>query len=125
MIQRCHNLGRKDYKNYGGRGISVCKKWRVSFDVFLKDVGRRPTKKHTLDRIDNSKNYYPRNVCWRTRKEQARNRRTNRMLSFKGKNLTITEWAELAAVSRETFHYRLERGWSMEQAVMTPLQKKT
>ena len=123
MRHRCHNPRRKDFANYGGRGIVVCEKWREDFSAFLKDVGKRPSRKHTLDRIRNDKNYEPGNVRWATRKDQARNRRSNRLLSYNGERLTITEWAERAGVSRETFHFRLERGWSMAKAVTTPLQK--
>lgn len=74
MKNRCHNPRARDYAYYGGRGITVCKKWRESFDAFLQDMGRRPSFEHTLDRVDANKNYTPSNCRWATRKTQARNR---------------------------------------------------
>jgi len=75
MTQRCHNPKRECYPNYGGRGIIVCKKWRESFEEFIKDVGDRPTKYHTIDRVNNNGNYEPNNIKWSTRREQAINTR--------------------------------------------------
>ena len=74
MKNRCMNPRAIDFAYYGGRGITVCKKWRDSFEAFLADMGRRPSLLHTLDRKDGSKNYTPSNCRWATRQEQARNR---------------------------------------------------
>jgi len=75
MIDRCHNPANKYYRNYGGRGITVCMRWRKSFPNFLSDVGRRPSAKHSLDRIKNHLGYRPGNVKWSTQAEQVRNSR--------------------------------------------------
>ena len=90
MIQRCVNPNQKAFKNYGGRGISVCERWRRSFADFLTDMGERPDGK-TLERIDNDGPYSPDNCAWKTPKEQIRNRRTNPHIP-NGHPLAIEEW---------------------------------
>jgi len=79
---RCLNPNFDQYDDYGGRGITVCDEWIDSFETFLKDMGSRPSNKHSIDRIDNDKNYCKENCRWVTRKEQCRNKRTNRINSI-------------------------------------------
>lgn len=83
MINRCHTKSSTNYHKYGGIGISVCDKWRESFEQFYKDMGPRPSKKHSIDRIDNDGNYEPGNCRWATASMQILNRR------FKSKSNTV------------------------------------
>ena len=78
MNQRCYNKNNPGYKYYGGRGIKVCKRWRESFENFLKDMDKRPSPELTIERINNDKGYRESNCKWATRKEQNNNRRCNK-----------------------------------------------
>jgi hypothetical protein len=90
MVSRCSDKRNKDYVNYGGRGIGVCRRWRESFDAFISDVGVRKSKEFTLDRIDNDGDYEPGNTRWVTRWVQSRNRRNTRTFSIGDKLGSMT-----------------------------------
>jgi hypothetical protein len=120
MKRRCLEPTSKSWARYGGRGITVAPVWANSYEVFLVDVGRRPTSDHSLDRIDNNGNYEPGNVRWATKGEQARNRRSSRLLEIDGKIKTLAEWAELSGVHQGTINGRLKRGVPPAEAVFSP-----
>lgn len=111
MIRRCLNSKDKAYKNYGGRGITVCKYWIESFDIFFNDMGKRPSKKHTLDRINNDKGYSKQNCRWATWVEQQSNRRDNIKLSINGQTKTASQWANELGFKRVTIYWRIKAGW--------------
>lgn len=122
MIGRCHNPADKSYANYGGRGITVCREWRDSFEAFFRDLGSRPSPDHQLDRLDNDGPYSPGNCEWRTYYEQCRNKRTNRWLEFRGERICITDAARMFGIGRQTIAKRLRLGWSEEEALTTPVR---
>jgi len=117
MKERCLNPHAMGYENYGGRGIKIYKPWITSFAAFLEDMGPMPTPHHTIDRPNFDGNYEPGNARWATRKEQARNRRNNRMITAFGKTQCVAAWAEETGLSRTTIHYRLLKGWSPEKTL--------
>lgn len=118
MRRRCLSKDSADYKRYGGRGIKICEEWNV-YETFLKDMGRRPTKSHSIDRIDNDGDYTPKNCKWSTKKEQNRNRRSNRKLTIDGVTKLIVEWAEASGVRPINITNRLKLGWTPKEAVFT------
>lgn len=120
MIQRCTNPNNAGFPGYGGRGIRVCERWH-SFENFLADMGPRPSPRHSIDRVDNDGDYEPSNCRWATVREQARNNRRNRWLTFDGETRLITEWADRLGIGYMTIHYRLTHGWSVERALSTPV----
>lgn len=113
MHERCSDPRRRDFADYGGRGITVCERWsgEMGWHYFFEDMGPRPTPKHTIDRVDNSRGYSPENCTWSTMKEQARNRRGNRLVTINGKTLCASAWAELFGMQRQRFIKRLDAGW--------------
>jgi len=121
MKSRCNNPNNVSFDNYGGRGISVCGRWD-KYQNFISDMGNRPTLKHTLDRIDNDGNYEPSNCRWATRKEQQRNRRTNHIIEFNGESKNITDWSNDLGIKLTTLIGRLDRGWSIEKTLTTPVK---
>ncbi len=117
MKRRCLDESCKDYKNYGARGITVCDRWLNSFQAFFEDMGKRPSPKHSIERVDNSKGYEPGNCVWATKEEQMRNTRRTVFLTSEGKTLHLAEWCRLRGLKREMVAARLDRGWSHEDAL--------
>lgn len=119
MRYRCENPSSGSWPRYGGRGIAVCERWR-EFDNFYADMGD-PQPGETLDRIDNNGHYEPGNVRWASKQAQSRNTRRNTYLTFNGQTRLLLEWAALLAIDPRTLRQRLRIGWTVEQALTTPL----
>ena len=121
MKVRCINPKSQDWDLYGGRGITVCDRWKDSFAQFYADMGPKPSAAHSIDRIDSDGHYEPGNCRWATATEQANNWKTrNRRISYNGETLTLPQWAQRLGLSRESLRDRLDSGWSIEKAVTTP-----
>ena len=121
---RCTNHNSKCYPRYGGRGITICDEWRNSFDAFwswAKDNGYNDDL--TLDRKDNDGPYSPDNCRWVTMKEQANNRRGNRLVTYNEQTKTAAQWAAEYGLSRDAFLRRLAAGWAIEKALTEPSQR--
>jgi hypothetical protein len=119
MKQRCLDPSHQAYHNYGGRGITVCKRWLESFENFWEDMGSTWKKGLDIDRIDNSKGYTPENCHWTTRKQNNRNRRNNHIIDTPLGKMTIAEFSERTGIGVTTICYRLEHGWK-GQSLLTP-----
>lgn len=115
MMRRCYDTIHKDYKYYGERGIIVCKRWH-NVENFVADMSPRP-EGYEIDRIDTNGNYEPENCRWATRKEQMRNTRRNRLISYNGKTMCLSEWAEELGVSPDLIRTRLNNGWPIKDAL--------
>src|SRR5688500_2796112 len=118
MKTRCSNVKSDRYPFYGGRGIRVCERW-ADYDAFIADVGRKPSPLHTLERINNDGHYEPGNIRWATKKEQARNRRSTRVVA----GVSLTEAAERHGISASTLAMRLRRGMDEHSALTEPLRR--
>jgi len=119
MLRRCRDPKVPSYPWYGGKGIKVCKRWQ-SFEKFLKDMGEPPSKYHTLDRIDNNKNYSPSNCKWATRKEQGLNTKRVHWITYAGKTQCMEDWANELGIPYGRIKYRRRLGWTPEQIFETP-----
>lgn len=118
MMDRCYNSESRDYGRYGGRGISVCDRWH-DVNLFSLDIGKKPSPKHQLDRIDHNGIYCPENCKWSTAKENGRNKSNNRRVTYKGETRTVSEWSEIVGKRHDTILRRINAGWSPEAAIET------
>jgi hypothetical protein len=121
---RCNNPKNISYPRYGGRGIRVCSAWEMSFECFLADMGPKPSRRHSIERINSDGHYEPSNCRWATSSEQARNRRSNHIVEFHGEVMTLAGAIERAGsvVKSSTVYERLKRGWDLERAITEPAQ---
>ena len=111
---RCENPNNKRWADYGGRGIQFR---FAAFEDFLAALGPRPSERHSVDRKDANGHYEPSNVRWATAAQQSVNKRTNRLITFAGMTLTLTEWARRAGIPQPTLHRRISVGWSLSRAL--------
>lgn len=124
MKRRCYNPGSYRFCDYGGRGIEVCSRWRESFEAFLMDMGKRPSRLHSIDRYPNNDgNYEPGNCRWATRKEQARNKRNNRKIIIDGVVKIAIDWALVAGISETGIRAREKRGLSGKELIVPSFYK--
>jgi hypothetical protein len=117
IIRRTENENCEAFKNYGGRGIAMCSAWRSSYAEFLKDVGMKPSPKHSIERIDNNKGYEPGNCKWATINEQCRNKRNNINVTHDGNTMCIADWERFLGVKKNWFMNRYKKGWSVQDAI--------
>lgn len=116
---RCLNPNVINTHLYGGRGIKLCNAWMISFEQFFKDMGPRPSPKHSIERKDTNGNYEPANCKWATSIEQNNNRRNNRIITVNGESKTLAQWSRSSGIGIGTICYRLCHGWSEQDAVTT------
>lgn len=119
MKRRCIYPKQDSYPYYGGRGITVCERW-MTFENFLADMGVRPSKNHSVDRINANGNYEPSNCRWATAKEQAGHKKNNLVLTLDGKSMILTDWAEKYGIPIPTLKGRLRRGVPLRDALTMP-----
>lgn len=122
MKTRCYNINSTQFSYYGGRGIKVCDRWLESFENFYEDMGDKPSKNHSIDRIDSEKDYSPENCRWVDNKTQIRNRRNTKMINYKGIVKPLSQFCEELTLPYNIIYTRIYKGWSVEKAFTTPIK---
>lgn len=122
MKSRCLNPRDPFFERYGGRGITICDRWCDSFEAFLADMGPRPSRRYTLERMENDGRYEPRNCRWATPKEQASNTSVAHKLEHAGEVLTMAEASRRSGLARATIRKRMAGGATIEEA-MSPIRR--
>lgn len=124
MKQRCYNENHNHYKNYGGRGISVCDEWKNSFEAFQRwAIHNGYNENLTIDRININGNYDPQNCRWITNFEQQQNRTNSHIVKYKGEKFTISQLARKSNMKPNVIERRLKSGWDIETAINQPIRK--
>lgn len=121
--ERCLNSNTKYYADYGGRGITVCDRWLNSFESFYADMGPRPSRSHSIDRIDNDGSYSPENCKWSTKSEQANNKRSTIRFEYQGRTLTVSEAAVISGLHPRTIRARVKAGWPGVHVMEHPVRR--
>lgn len=125
MRQRCNQKDNASYDRYGKIGIEVCSEWN-DFQVFLNDMGQKPSPEHTIDRIDASKGYFKENCRWATPKEQVRSRSMTTMLEYNGETKPLAEWSEILGIKYGTLRRRIFiQGMTVQEAFEIPVREWT
>lgn len=123
MLTRCKNRNSVSFKNYGGRGITVCEEWN-KFESFFEDMGRRPSDLHSIERKDNNKPYSKDNCIWATEEIQSRNRRNNVNITINGVTKLMIDWAKEYGVSENLVRSRKASGWPLNESILTTPKNK-
>lgn len=121
MKARCDRKNHKEYRNYGGRGITYCEEWKC-FSAFLNDMGEAKNGE-SLDRINNDLGYFKENCRWTNQHQQARNKRNNVNATINGETKCLKDWAKSFEISYQTVQTRRRLGWDIEKAVTTPVKR--
>jgi hypothetical protein len=124
MRQRCYSINDQAYKDYGGRGITICDEWKNNFESFYNwSLANGYTDGLTIDRINNNDGYSPQNCRWATPKEQANNRRSCRYFTFDGKTMNLMQWCNLLNLPYKIVHSRIYKSkWTFERAISQPIK---
>ena len=126
MKARCYNPKNEKYVIYGERGITVCEEWIHDFEKFRDWALSHGYQEHlTIDRIDVNGDYCPENCRWGTALQQARNKQHNHLITYKNETKTLSEWAEQFHVDHRTISRRLKVGWSIKEALETPVGERS
>lgn len=125
IVGRCTIPSHTSWRNYGGRGIKVCKRWLNDFVAFYEDMGPRPSSRHSVERKNNNGPYSPKNCIWATPDVQQNNRRSNVNLTHAGRTQNLGQWARETGIKRETIALRIRLGWPVEKALTKPVMFKS
>lgn len=118
MKARCYAPSQKDIGSYQRLNIQVCDRWKNSFTNFLSDMGKIPSQKYSIERIDNTKNYNPSNCIWTLQVNQPKNRLSNLYFTYQGKTLILKDWSRVLNLSYSALHKRIRyRKMTFEQAI--------
>ena len=125
MRRRCYDDKNISFQHYGGRGITVCEEWKLSFESFQAwSLQNGYEEGLSIDRIDVNGNYEPNNCRWVAKTLQSSNRRDSVWLTFKGETKILTDWADILSINQSAIRERLRRGWSVEDALTVPVGQK-